>query len=594
MDLCFHHRENRARIAQLGRRIRSGQKVAFLVGSAVSLAAPASMPSVETLKRAILGPLAESLAPELRAMLLAEDGTPTETWQQLPLEVLFQQMTRHLGRAALEPLSVFVSGPSDRRHNANHLALAAMASRFDLPILTTNWDLLLEQAVQALGRTPSPIVFRSGDDAPREWVRGQVQIIKIHGSADAPQSLVATVDQAGQRLPGRYQQLINEYLEGAVLCLAGYGANDYDVYQALVESSLRELWVLLRPPEETVDTRTFAESHRRPMSLLDRCEGVPIVCDIVEFFDRLMSETTPGRLSDYASLRKAAHDETIARNHAVSWARWASRMEPSAAYEIAGDVYHFLGDGWHSMLFYSGLLEGGLVRDAHHYVLALLGQSYASGRMAHYWRATAYALRALCRAVPTRSRSLVAHSLYAWADALWLATGKKSPVALVAFAIAERLYRGLDEPARSHGRASCLQHICLYALLLPARRPCATILKRALAGLNRSYQMFHGPNGNALRLIASAHHRLGDTRTALVKAQEALDICGWYGDGAGTANCHRELARIWLSQRKYPDSQAIKMARTHLQEALAIARRLDHRTAEAKAASAVTDLGRAT
>jgi tetratricopeptide (TPR) repeat protein len=594
MDLCFHHQENCARIAQLGRRIRSGQKVAFLVGSAVSLAAPASMPSVETLKRAVLGPLAESLAPELRAMLLAEDGTPTETWQRLPLEVLYQQMTRHLGRAGLESLSVFVSRPSDRRYNASHLVLAAIASRFHLPILTTNWDLLLEQAACALGQTPDPIVFWSADDDQRDSVRGQVRIIKIHGSADVPQSLVATVDQAGERLPRPYRQLINEYLDGAVLCLAGYGANDYDVYQALVESSLRELWLLLRPPEETVDAGTYAESHRRPMSLLDRCEGVPIICDIVEFFDQLMSETTPGRLSDYASLRKAAHDETIARNHAVSWARWASRMEPSAAYKIAGDVYHFLGDGWHSMLFYSGLLEGALVRDAHDYVLALLGQSYASGRMAHYWRAMAYALRGLCRAVPTRSRPLVAHSLYAWADALWLATGKKSPAALVAFAIAERLYRGLDEPARSHGRASCLQHICLYALLLPPRRPFTTLLKRALAGLNRSYQMFHGPNGNALRLIASAHRRLGDTTTALAKAQEALDICGWYGDGAGTANCHRELARIWLSQRNHPDSQAMEMARTHLQEAVVIARRLGDRSAEAKAASALTDLARAT
>ena len=259
------------------------------------------------------------------------------------------------------------------------------------------------------------------------------------------------------------------------------------------------------------------------------------------------------------------------------------KIRPIDAYRVAGDVYHFLGDGGHSTLFYSAAIEGQLAEDQRDRVLLFARRCYGHGRIGRYWRGVGDALRALWIAVRMRNRLMIAEALYCYANAIWLAMEGISLHALGTFKIAELLYRRVEEPSRSHGRASCLQHIYLYADLLPARRPFKRLIRRARDGLEWSYGMFHGPNGNAVRLIARMYRKLGDLDTAFEKAEKAVEICAWYDDRAGVANCHRELGWICLSRHECGASEATKEAKLHFQGALRLAQEMGDCTAEVRA-----------
>lgn len=582
-SLSFDHDENLRKVEDLASRIRAGQKVVFLVGSAASLAPPACMPSAGDLKFGVLKPLADKLPPELRSMILADERTLVEAWRQLPSEVLFQQMTGQLGERALQPLQVFMTEPGEERFNFNHVVLAAVASRFSLPILTTNWDLLVEHAGLNLGLVVDPIIF--GENQLERMARGQgeVRIVKLHGSADMPPSLVTTVDQAGEEFSDEHHEVIEEHVEGAIVCLVGYSANDYNVYHAIQASPMVELWVLLGAPQEPRDPSKFERDHKRLFALLEEKPGTPVVCDIVRFLDVLFSKTVPTLYQDYRRLRQLAEEKPSLDWCKSAWQQWGLNIRPIDAYRVAGDVYHFLGDGEHSTLFYSAAIESQLAEDQRDRVLLFARRCYGHGRTGRYWRGVGDALKALWIAVRMRNRLMIAEALYCYANAIWLAMEGISLHALVAFKVAELLYRRVEEPSRGHGRASSLQHIYLYAELLPARGPLKRLIRKARDGLEWSYGMFHGPNGNAVRLIARMYRKLGDLGTAFEKAQEAMEICAWYDDRAGVANCHRELGWIWLSRQECGMSETTKEAKLHFQEALRLAQEMGDCTAEVRA-----------
>lgn len=561
-----------------------GEKVTFLVGSAASLASPSCMPSASQLKTGMVNRIAGKLPPALAAMILTPGGGLGDMWQKLALEVLFQQMRRELGDLALEPLDVFRTQQTETRFNFVHLALAALADRFDVALLTTNWDVLIEHAVSCLGLVCHPIVFGSPTAPSSARAGGQVELVKLHGSVDAHGTVVATVDQAGLPFSDRQQALVGSTIDGGILCLVGYGANDYDVYHAIRASRARELFIVLRRPSGHVDPVAFQNRHARLLALLNQSGGVPVVCDILDFSETLLSSTRPQlHRRQRHLLQEAANPPDTDWCNAV-WDAWASKVSDTLAHRIVGDIYHFLGDGVSSTIFYQGALAGKpSSRRRRERAGGLIRLSIGQCRAGQYGTGAATASSALWASLAARDRLLASDALYAYADARWLDARGKSLRALLAFGACGILYLFAPEPSSSHGRASCLQHVCLYAQLLPPWRVLRPLLRQGLRGLERSYRMFFGPNGNALRLIARTYWMLGDIEKALDKGMEALEICSWYGDGTGSGNCHRELASIWLSSCERRGSAALDEAAFHFHEALSIAHRLNDPISEAKA-----------
>ncbi|MGR6965406.1 SIR2 family protein [Geodermatophilus sp. URMC 61] len=163
-DLPGHLRE----LAEdLGERARRGQLAVF-AGAGVSAAA--GLPTWEQL----LDELAErsGLDDALRAGL-----------SQLPAQDAAALMARELGREQLE-------GFVKERFGPGHYALAH-ALIADLPVqefVTTNYDPLVELAAADIGRDLSVLPF---DDA----VPGQPWLLKLHGDAAHPESIVLTREE---------------------------------------------------------------------------------------------------------------------------------------------------------------------------------------------------------------------------------------------------------------------------------------------------------------------------------------------------------------------------------------------------------------
>jgi hypothetical protein len=118
--------------------------------------------------------------------------------------------------------------PKNAAPSAAHLA-AAECFRF---IVTTNWDLLFEAAYNQIGQGYH--VLASEQDAPN-FSYDQHNLLKIHGSADRPLTLIATTDDyegyadTHAALLDRVGSLLNT---NAVL-FVGYGLRDEHVRRLL-------------------------------------------------------------------------------------------------------------------------------------------------------------------------------------------------------------------------------------------------------------------------------------------------------------------------------------------------------------------------
>jgi len=118
--------------------------------------------------------------------------------------------------------------PQDKAPQESHLA-AVKAFRF---IVTTNWDLLFEAAYQQIGQHFQKLTRDA--DAPM-FNYDQHNLLKIHGSADQPTSLVATTDDY-ESYPDTHAQLltkVSNLLQNNVVLFVGYGLQDEHVRHLL-------------------------------------------------------------------------------------------------------------------------------------------------------------------------------------------------------------------------------------------------------------------------------------------------------------------------------------------------------------------------
>jgi NAD-dependent SIR2 family protein deacetylase len=118
--------------------------------------------------------------------------------------------------------------PQDTKPQASHIA-AVKTFRF---IVTTNWDLLFEAAYSKVGLHRQ--VLCQDSDAPM-FNYDQHNLLKIHGSADHPTSLVATTDDY-ENYAVTHEKLLDkvaELLQNNTVLFVGYGLRDEHVRHLL-------------------------------------------------------------------------------------------------------------------------------------------------------------------------------------------------------------------------------------------------------------------------------------------------------------------------------------------------------------------------
>jgi hypothetical protein len=237
--------------ADVERRLKS---TVFLVGAGVSMLEPSVLPSGNQLR-------------DMAVREVCKRGILRRYWRQLSRmdsyrdivpEIVFQE----LHDAVDDRLLGFFEVLRSLTPNLGHRVLARLTRDHDSVVLTTNFDLAIEEA----GATRS-------------------RIVHLHGDLEDKQQMTVRIHQVSLGIAPRDYRAAAHLLKGRTLCVLGYSGRDLDIARLIARSGVRKMLWLIRRKEDRV-----LESIRRinvPCSVA--------VGDLRRFF-RLVSTLHDGRL----------------------------------------------------------------------------------------------------------------------------------------------------------------------------------------------------------------------------------------------------------------------------------------------------------
>lgn len=544
-ELTFENPTNRDIASALVGLLTRGELV-FFAGAALSMAPPSNLPLAGKIKdttlEAALGRLcmtkedAESILTEQRLRKL----------RKLPLEVMFQFVHNAIGPVAIETFKLLDTGRNKPKFNHNHKFLALAAGDMTPIVLTTNWDHLIEDALASVGKAYT--IYATDEDiveAKDIYRQHSIPVVKLHGTIERDDSIIVTMEQAGERLSSQKAVVLRKILQDYYVCFVGYGMGDYDIYstiRSIEPARVRGLYTLMKPPREQEDEEIFRARNARLLSIAEAFNGVPIVLDIQEFFVILCNEAFPSVHGMH--VRGPAYDEE--RPDLEQHIReWSKHISPYEAHSIIGSLYYHVGEGVASAAAYQLALDQGLSSNESQRTRLLLGRGYALARTGDYRQYLRDSRAAHHLAKGTGNPFDIAESLFHAGDAFRQLGGVYLVPACVALHRASRMYRQIEGRAAKHGLGSSLlsSSLIIRAVLprLPWLQPLRTSL---LERLEHAYSLLGGPNGNALRIIGERYGEIGEVERGLAHVAEAELVCRWHEDDVGLANTMRAKARI--------------------------------------------------
>ncbi len=223
----------------------SAEKTIFFVGSGVSCPYPSSLPSAKEMLRIVLNAAAPLDGEEKELNQILKLSTP-ELYYEALVEIAGPKAAWIWSLLTIDKrvpeLKSFALGP-----DLGHLAIVYFSWRHSLPVITTNYDLRLEQAADRLDL--KPVVCHS--ESPHGYRRAkgpeEVAVWKVRGSADNPSSISSTLYEVT-----RFDEVLitelRHLFEHHRSCLIGYSGRDFDLFPSLVEFKFPEkaYWVDLK------------------------------------------------------------------------------------------------------------------------------------------------------------------------------------------------------------------------------------------------------------------------------------------------------------------------------------------------------------
>jgi SIR2-like domain len=245
-----------------------GGELAFFAGAGVSFDSGAVSPlAVLSASARVFLPTDSEVASAVDDLLWGQ-GVPGTTLKGIPPEVFYEHLlTLVEDREALGLWRVLspdwlTRHNAELRPNANHLALATYAARFGIPIFTTNFDTLFEQAAISIG-APCDVTLGSDTNATVEHTIGRVQVFKLHGtiSLNGQERLdtLATTMASISAVNAPMIRAIKTAAQGRSLVFAGYSGCDIDYFPILAGMPFDRPPFWFVPPGDSV---TAAHSHR--------------------------------------------------------------------------------------------------------------------------------------------------------------------------------------------------------------------------------------------------------------------------------------------------------------------------------------------
>jgi hypothetical protein len=203
------------------------------VGSGLSLAYPSLLPSAGEILRATAVAFAPAAHDAADAGAIAAEiesigrGLP-EAYYEMLLDTVGGRVVDVWGAVDLwrrdDRLARFALGP-----NLAHYAAVLVAARGQVPIVTPNYDVMLEEAARRLGLVPT-----AGEPAP-----GAVAIWKLHGTVDRIDSIrttLRTITVTDWEMLDRIRAVFER--PRTSVCLIGYSGRDLDFFPHLASWEL--------------------------------------------------------------------------------------------------------------------------------------------------------------------------------------------------------------------------------------------------------------------------------------------------------------------------------------------------------------------
>jgi tetratricopeptide (TPR) repeat protein len=222
---------NSGRIHQILSAARE-KRFVVLAGAGISVDPPTALPSWWDLSGCVVRSIATRAATVVtNSPSLAEIVVDRQRSGHFPPDYVAEKIVDTIGAAYFEVLRCIDSD----RPNANHLALAELAATGKLrAIVTTNFDRTIEAAFTARG---IPLAVRADPHAAKELLarwdefeNGELpcQLIKIHGSADRPDTIIDTLRQRARGTPEAYLECIQRLLAFGTWAFVGFSGADLE------------------------------------------------------------------------------------------------------------------------------------------------------------------------------------------------------------------------------------------------------------------------------------------------------------------------------------------------------------------------------
>jgi hypothetical protein len=225
--------------------LREG-KIAFFVGSGISYCKPSELPSACNL----LKDSCDLMLPTNEAGLVKKITGDDRCREGMQPEAFYEQALAILGPRGIKPLERL----KDRvPPNINHKFLAAYAVHNVSPLVTTNFDTLLEEASNGIGHPLRRVTPRKLED-----LLPQPAIYKVHGSIDELTSdNLPDVFTTMPSITSKNEKTINlieKIMMKWHLCFVGYSGRDFDIFPHIAPLSdtsdaLQPFWIDLYPNE---------------------------------------------------------------------------------------------------------------------------------------------------------------------------------------------------------------------------------------------------------------------------------------------------------------------------------------------------------
>ena len=185
-----------------------------LCGAGISIDSPSHLPSGGELFRLVIEMLLDSAGVVLDCNSIRELRRIVE---DLRLELGLEVLSRHISPGLLVQVYAILRCAVP---NYNHLALAVT----DVHVITTNQDILIENAAARLGVSSD--------------------VLHLHGRCDRPASVITLISQYMAGLPGATVVRLREKLRARHVLVLGYSGRDRDVMDVLEQSEVAHVqWV---------------------------------------------------------------------------------------------------------------------------------------------------------------------------------------------------------------------------------------------------------------------------------------------------------------------------------------------------------------